>query len=86
MMKWVRKVAQDLEPLRVKHSVFMPPTAKEVAGHVHVPLFYMLLQVVEYPHPEVAFRFFLGKVFLGLRKTLKQRKKKLSNRENSRTV
>ena len=65
MMKWVRKVAQELEPLRVKHSVFMPPTAKEVAEHIHVPLFYMLLQVVEYPHPEVAFRFFLGAPILG---------------------
>ena len=38
----------------------MPEPAASVAGHVHVPLFYVLLSSVGYPKPDLAFRFFSG--------------------------
>ena len=37
MMRWVRQIAHELEPLRLTAQHRMPPIAKGVSGHVHIP-------------------------------------------------
>ena len=65
MLTWVRNLAAELQPLREQFAVYMPEPAATIAGHVHVPLFYMLLRCVGYPNPDLAFRFFIGAPLIG---------------------
>ena len=65
MMEWIRTVAKELEPIKRKHNVNMPHSVRIISAHIHVPLLYTLLHIVDYPHPELAFRFFLGGPLVG---------------------
>jgi len=65
MMSWIRTVARELEPIKCKHNANMQFTFRLISGHIHIPLLYTLLYLVGYPHPEVAFRFFLGGPLVG---------------------
>ena len=64
MLQWVRDLVVELEPLRREFAGSMPEPAATVANHIHIPLFYTLLRCVDYPNPDLAFRFFTQPVEL----------------------
>ena len=65
MIEWVRQSAAILKPIQDSFLSAMPPVARRISGHVNIALFYGLLVCVGYPHPEVAFRLFLGAPLVG---------------------
>ena len=65
VMDWVRTMARDLRPLQRSFSQRMPASCQTTASHIHVPLFYCLLQAVNFPNPNLAFRPFFGAPLVG---------------------
>ena len=65
VVRWLRTVATDLQPIQREMRALMPPSADIVSGHVNFPLLYVLLTLTEYPNPDFAFRFLVGAPLVG---------------------
>ena len=52
-MRYWRKRAKELEPLRRKWRAEMPPTVRKVAGHLHLPLLEEMLAHAGYPDTQL---------------------------------
>ena len=66
MKKLFEDMARELEPLRQEMHSTMPASCKLISGHIHVPLFYVLLLITKYPNPDLAFRLLVGAPILGI--------------------
>ena len=47
MKKLFEDMARELEPLRQEMHSTMPASCKLISGHIHVPLFYVLLLIIQ---------------------------------------
>ena len=65
ILDWVRELAKTVTPLQRQLNLEMPDGIREVAGHVNSVLFFLLLTVVGYPNPALAWRFFHGAPIVG---------------------
>ena len=65
MQDLFKKLASELEPLRQNLMNDMPQSCKLISRHIHVPFFYVILVLTNYPNPDLAFRLLLGSPILG---------------------
>ena len=65
MMSYFRKLSNDLTSFRTELVNAMPEAIRVISGHLHIPLFYVLLVVSGYPNPDLAWRFATGSPILG---------------------
>ena len=65
ILDWIRELARTVTPLQRQLNLEMPEGIRVVAGHVNSVLFFLLLTVVGYPNPALAWRFFHGAPIVG---------------------
>ena len=65
MLDFFESLAVDLQPYKEQLAAVMPYSVKKMAGHIHVPLFYVILVCTRYPNPDLAFRLLLGAPIMG---------------------